>query len=205
MGAQPLSRSRGERGSGAANFLKRPSLARRTTLLMKLSFSRAWIAAGLLALGGMLTTGCTMVDRVRGQMSETFETAMADGDEKLVYDTTRACLEAMGYEYERGNPSGHRLEMATRIQPGGDAQNLRQRRVVVQFSAMGSEGTEVKIGFWETTEETSQKDNAVVGSRLIRGGALYQAFWQRLEKALPERPLSGSAPGTGAPAPAAAP
>ena len=168
---------------------------------MKLRSICVCAAALILGSAGVLISGCSIVDTVRGQLSEFHEAAMADGEEAVVYDTAQRSLEAMGYVRERGTPASHRLEMTTPIQPGGNAQNLRQRRAVLEFRAMGSEGTEIKIGFWEASEEASQKDNAVTGSRLIRGGTLYEAFWERLEKALPDSSLSE--PSTPAPAPGA--
>ncbi len=159
------------------------------------------LTASILVPAGVLTTACTVMDRVRSQFSEFHTAAVAAGDEEIVYAAAQRSLEGMGYARERGSLASHRLEMATPVQPGGNAQNLRQRRAVLEFRAMGSEGTEVKIGFWETSEETSQKDNAVVGSRLIHGGALYEAFWDRLNDSLPDEdpagvPASGAAPAT---------
>jgi len=158
-------------------------------LSMKSRISFSWLAAAALLAAGLAMSGCSVVDTVRKQFSEFHEAAIVAGDEPAVYAAAQATLEAMGYEHERGSPGSHRLEMATRIQPGGNAQNLRQRRVILEFRAMGSEGTDVKLGFWELSEETSQKDNAVAGGKLVRGGPLYQAFWQRLGEALPERPI----------------
>ncbi len=159
---------------------------------MKSRLFSVWTAA--LVVAGVATTGCSVVDTVRQRFSEFHEAAMVAGQEPVVYATAQSCLEDMGYVHERGSPASHRLEMATPIQPGGSAQNLRQRRVNLEFRAMGSEGTDVKIGFWEMSEETSQQDNANVvdGGKLIRGGPLYQAFWDRLGKALPEEPTSGA-------------
>lgn len=160
---------------------------------MKSRLFSVCIAGVLLATAGLLAPGCSVMDTVRKQFSEFHEAAVAAGDEPVVYAAAQESLEGMGYVRERGSLSSHRLEMATAIQPGGNAQNLRQRRVILEFRAMGSEGTDVKIGFWEVSEETSQKDNAVAGGKLIRGGPLYQAFWDRLGKALPDRPIEPKA------------
>lgn len=160
----------------------------------------SWIAVALLGAAALVAGGCAVVDKVRGQLSEFHETRTASGEERVVYAAAQSSLEGMGYVFERGSPAGHRLEMATGVQPGGNAQNLRQRRAVLEFRAVGSEGTDVKLGFWEVSEETSQKENAVAGGRLIRGGALYEAFWDRLAKALPDEPLQMQS-GTPAPAP----
>lgn len=155
------------------------------------------LAYSILVPAGLFTTACTVVDRVRSQLSEFHAAATAAGDEAVVYAAAQRSLEGMGYTHQRGSLASHRLEMATPVQPGGNAQNLRQRRAILAFRAIGSEGTEVKIGFWETSEETAQKDNAVVGSRLIQGGALYEAFWDRLNDALPdEDPAGAPAPST---------
>lgn len=166
---------------------------------MKSRLFSAWTAA--LVAVGVVASGCSVVDTVRQRFSEFHEAAMVAGQEPVVYATAEACLVDMGYVRERGSPASHRLEMATPIQPGGSAQNLRQRQVILEFRAMGSEGTDVKVGFWEMSEETSQLDNANVvdGGKLIRGGPLYQAFWDRLAKALPDDPSSGQ------PAPVATP
>lgn len=160
---------------------------------MKPRYFSVWAAAAVLAAAGWVTTGCSVVDQVRTRFSEFHAAAIANGDEPVVYQAAKASLEGMGYVYERGSPASHRLEMATPIQPGGNAQNLRQRRAVLEFRAMGSEGTDVKVGFWEMSEETSQKDNAVAGGRLIRGGPLYDAFWDRLSNALPDEPRTEAA------------
>jgi hypothetical protein len=156
---------------------------------MKSRLLSTWIAVAAVAAACVVATGCSVMDSVRKQFSQFHEAAIVAGDEPVVYAKSRESLEGMGYVYERGSQSGHRLEMATAIQPGGNAQNLRQRRVILEFRAMGSEGTDVKVGFWELSEETAQKDNAVAGGKLIRGGPLYQAFWDRLGKALPDRPI----------------
>lgn len=156
------------------------------------------LAAAVLAIAGITSTGCSVMDSVRKQFSEFHEAAIAAGDEPTVYAAAQSSLEAMGYVRERGSLSSHRLEMATPVQPGGNAQNLRQRRAILEFRAMGSEGTDVKVGFWELSEETSQKENAVAGGKLIRGGPLYQAFWDRLGKALPDRPIEPKADETAA-------
>ena len=145
----------------------------------------------VLATATLVTSGCSVVDQVRHRFSEFHGAATANGEEQVVYQAARTALEGMGYVYERGSPASHRLEMATPIQPGGNAQNLRQRRAILEFRAMGSQGTDVKVGFWEMSEETSQKDNAVAGGRLIRGGPLYDAFWDRLSDALPDEPEAG--------------
>ncbi len=146
-------------------------------------------AAVLVAFAGLLVAGCSVVQTVTNQFSEFYETALAPAEEKVVYAAAQTSLEAMGYAHERGSPSGHRLEMSTRIQPGSSAQNLRQRRVVLEFRAMGSQGTDVRVGFWEVSEESGQSTTAVSAGRLIRGGTLYEAFWDRLGKTLPEKPV----------------
>lgn len=168
---------------------------------MKLRLFSACLAGMLLGTAAVMVSGCSVAQRVQGQFSEFFQSVDADGDEPVVYAAARSCLEGMGYTYQRGSLSSHRLEMATAIQPGGDAQNLRQRRAILEFRAAGSQGTQIKIGFWETSEETNQRESSFVGSRLIRGGALYEAFFDRLAKALPDRPI----PGDASSAPAAAP
>jgi len=168
---------------------------------MKSRLFSVWTAA--LVAVGVVASGCSVVDTVRQRFSEFHEAAMVAGQEPVVYATAQACLASMGYAHERGSPASHRLEMATPVQPGGSAQNLRQRRVILEFRAMGSEGTDVKIGFWEMSEETAQHGNAniVDGGRLIRGGPLYQAFWDRLGGNLPEEPTSGQAAPVATPTP----
>ena len=105
---------------------------------------------------------------------------------------SRAALEDMGFTMDTGGESSGRIEMVSRTLPEDGAQNRLQRRAVVSV-AWTSEGmSEVRIGFWDESEDPSASESVPASGRLIKEGALYDAFWQRMDEALP--PASSELP-----------
>jgi len=151
---------------------------------MKARFSRNILGALLL----LVATGCSVIQPIlHQQWFGVYDTRTVSARESVAYAAAHGSLEGMGYAYESGSPAAHRLVMVTRIQPGSTAQNLRQRHAILTFRAVGSEGTDVSIGFWESSEEVGpSRESSVEAGKMIRGGELYEAFWSRLEAALPE-------------------
>jgi len=102
-----------------------------------------------------------------------------------VFSRTEDVLKGMGFEIDTRNPSRGEMTASSRVLPGSTAELKRQRRAIVLVRWTPEAMTEVKIGFWESTGEDTRYETGVSSEKLLRGGALYDAFWAHMAEALP--------------------
>lgn len=166
---------------------------------MKPFFARLRIVcAGVLVAA--LGSGCTSLSVDRLKPRQHFETFAYTQDAVTAYQASKTVLEELGFQFDHGSETAGRLEMISRPLPGSGAQLQRQRRAVVSVS-WTTEGTSlVEIGFWDESEDASSSGAVSASGQLIRGGALYDAFWQKLDGRLPpSSSLLPATPGTAGP------
>lgn len=166
------------------------------------------IAAGL-ALAWMVA-GCSSVSVPSLNLKEMNyrESRVVTHPAREVYDVTIRVLEEMSFTIDTKNVSKGELTAYSRVLPGSNVELKRQRRAVVSVKWTPEAMTEIRIGFWESTESDSPYDSGVTSEKLLRGGALYDAFWAHMGAALPlelppERPAEpegGASPETEEPA-----
>lgn len=148
-------------------------------------FSRGcggWVAV---LFGAIVLTGCSFlpIEQLGGRQYA--EGEVYAQDLRTVFESARTALNAMGYEVQSGSPADGKLEMAARVLPGGSAEPVRQRSVVLTFEDAPESGTTLRVTFSETLEESGISGERSVTTRVLRGGAIYDAFWARLDHLLP--------------------
>lgn len=140
-------------------------------------------AGGLAALGG-----CSGIAIQGVGTQQYFETRLIAGDEADIYHACRNALEAMHFSFQSGSVGSGKLAMESAVQPGGTAETVRQRLAKVRLKYSSELEHEVSIGFWEYSEDVSIGGTVTAGGRLMRGGPLYEAFWETLEELKPDTP-----------------
>jgi hypothetical protein len=148
--------------------------------MSRLSFSS--LLLGFLAAFG---SGCAGVSMDRLRLRQYAQEFQYTHEVQAAMAAARASLEDMGFTRDRGSESDGRLEMVSRPLPGNGAQNKLQRRAIVAVGWTPEGMSEVRIGFWDETEDPSGSESVPNSGRLIKEGALYDAFWQRMDTALP--------------------
>ena len=158
--------------------------------MKKRSSSRVLLPLLCLSLGA-LVAGCGSVTLPSLSLpnSKPVQTREFSDDRDVVYDASRAALEAMNYTYVRGSRAAGELEMASRVLPGS-ALLARQRQVEVEVAELDDGDTEVRVSIWESSEDESAGGTRTVTNRRIRDEEAYSVFWTRLEARLNAAPPS---------------
>ena len=169
---------------------------------MNVSVSRAVGAVFPLALA-LFAGGCDSISMPQFGLPDMkyAQTKSYPEDEVTVYAAAQTALDSMNYTLVRGSRATGKFEMASRVLPGS-ALNVRQRRAVVEVGPGESGDTDLKITFWEATEDESAGGTVTATNRILREESLYQAFWERLAEKLAD---AAAAQATPAPAPSATP
>lgn len=147
-----------------------------------LSFLCLALALGFV-LGG--AGGCAGISLDRLRLRQYAQEFQYTQDADTAMKAAQAALEDMGFEREFGSGDSDRIEMISRTLPGGAAQARQQRRAIVTVGWTSEGMSQVRIGFWNESEDPSASESVPASGRLIKEGALYDAFWQRMDRALP--------------------
>lgn len=156
-------------------------------LLLQKTDNRLLIAV-LVASGLAVSAGCSGIAVQGVSTQQYFETRLIAGDEADIYHACRNALEAMHFSFQSGSIGSGKLVMESAVQPGGTAETIRQRLAKVRLEYSSELEHEVSIGFWEYSEDVSIGGTVTAGGRLMRGGPLYEAFWETLEELKPDTP-----------------
>jgi len=140
---------------------------------------------GVAALAGLLA-GC---ESMRESMRDRFspmppKVRVVQGDTKQVFAAARLAMARLGFEMVRGGPAQGELEGLTRIGGGNDLYSSRQRDMTVHLEPLGDGRVEVRVVMQEIEEDRYSKLSNPATSTPVRESAVYDAFFDDLERQL---------------------